>query len=123
MFVSGGSDHIVRVYDEQTRGLITALEGESGHPGHASKVFCVKFNKENPNLVVSGGWDFNIKVWDIRQPSPCRSIYGPLICGDAIDMQGDQFLLTGAHRDKNQLQLWDFGKGELLTNIKWNEGL
>lgn len=62
-------------------------------------------------------------MWDIRQPNPCKSIYGPLICGDAIDMQGTQFLLTGAHRDKNQLQLWDFGKGELLTNIKWDDGL
>lgn len=87
MFVSGGSDRIVRVYDEQTRGLICELEGgHSGDPGHASKVFCCKFNKEDPNLVVSGGWDFNIKVWDIRQPNPCKSIYGPLICGDAIDM-------------------------------------
>jgi len=27
MFCSGGSDSIIRVYDEQTRGLICALEG------------------------------------------------------------------------------------------------
>jgi hypothetical protein len=35
---------IVRVYDEQTRGLVVALEGGgSGEPGHSNRVFCVKF--------------------------------------------------------------------------------
>lgn len=66
-FVTGGSDAIVRVYDEQTRGLVTALEGGgSGDPGHSMKIFCTKFNPDDPNLIVSGGWDMNVKVWDIR---------------------------------------------------------
>lgn len=31
---------IVRVYDEQTRGLVVALEGGgSGEPGHSNRVF------------------------------------------------------------------------------------
>jgi WD40 repeat protein len=44
-FVAGGSDSVVRVYDEQTRGLVCELQGGgSGAPGHSSKVFCVKFD-------------------------------------------------------------------------------
>lgn len=46
-----------------------------------------------------------------------------MIVGDAIDMQGEQFLLTGAHSDRHQLQLYDFGKGELLSNVKMDDGL
>ena len=67
MFATGGSDTVVRVYDEQTRQLKVALEGGgSGEPGHSNRVFCVKFDQEDPNFVISGGWDNNVKVWDIR---------------------------------------------------------
>ena len=66
-FCTAGSDTVVRVYDEQTRGLVIALEGGgAGEPGHSNRIFCSKFNAEDPNLVLSGGWDFNVKVWDIR---------------------------------------------------------
>ena len=67
-FLTGGSDMVVRVYDEQTRKLVTDLEGGgSGEPGHSNRVFCVKFCADDPNLVISGGWDNNVKIWDIRQ--------------------------------------------------------
>ncbi len=103
MFATGGSDTVVRVYDEQTRQLKIALEGGgSGEPGHSNRVFCVKFDQEDPNYVISGGWDNNIKVWDIRQPNPVRSIYGPYVCGDSIDLH-DGYLLTGAYKDHKQL--------------------
>jgi WD40 repeat protein len=77
--------------------LIELEGGGAGEPGHSNRVFCVKFDQEDPNLVVSGGWDNNVKVWDIRQPNPCRSIYGPYVCGDSIDLH-DGYLLTGAYK-------------------------
>ena len=90
---------IVRVYDEQTRGLVVALEGGgSGEPGHSNRVFCVKFVQDDPNLVISGGWDNNVKVWDVRMATPARSIYGPDICGDSIDLF-EGMLLTGSYKD------------------------
>ena len=96
--------------------------GGAGEPGHSNRVFCVKFDQDNANLIVSGGWDNNVKVWDIRQPSPVRSICGPFVCGDSIDLH-DQFLLTGAYRDSEQLQLWDFGSMEPIDTISWDDGL
>ena len=58
---------IVRVYDESTRGLVCALEGGgSGEPGHSKRVFSFKFVTDDNNLIISGGWDNNIKIWDIR---------------------------------------------------------
>lgn len=66
-FLTGGSDTKVRVYDEQTRQLKLTLEGGGGgQPGHMNRVFCAKFVPEDHNLVVSGGWDKNVKVWDLR---------------------------------------------------------
>lgn len=80
-----------------------ALDGSgSGEPPHSNKVFCVKFDKEDPNMIVSGGWDYSVKIWDIRQSNPVRSFNGPLVCGDAIDLSTG-FLLTGACRDFKQL--------------------
>lgn len=113
----------MRVYDEQTRSLVVELEGGgSGEPGHSNRVFCVKFDQEDPNFIVSGSWDNNIKIWDIRQPSPVRSIYGPYICGDSVDIH-DGYLLTGSYKDNNQLQLWDYGTCESIEVINWDDGL
>ena len=82
--VTGDSDGIVRVYDEQTRQLKVVYEGGgTGAAGHKMKVNCVKWVDEN--LIVSGGWDKTIKVWDIREPAPIRSIFGPYVAADSFD--------------------------------------
>lgn len=66
-------------------------------------------------LLVSGGWDRTLQVWDLRLARSVRSFFGPYICGDALDMRGG-VLVTGSWRHANPLQLWDFGSGRLLTN-------
>lgn len=74
MFAAGGADCIVRVYDEQSRGLIANLEGRGGKepgysnriPGHTNRIFSIKFIQDNCNLLLSAGWDMNIMFWDIR---------------------------------------------------------
>lgn len=43
-----------------------------------------------------------------------RRIFGPHICGDAIDVDINNTLLTGSWRSEEQLQLWDFGSGKLI---------
>lgn len=122
-FVTGGSDCIVRVYDEQSRKIVVELEGGgSGEPGHSNRVFCVKFDQNDPNFVMSGGWDNNIKIWDIRQGTPVRSIYGPYICGDSIDLSND-VIMTGSYRDSKAIQMWEYNTCEHFIDINWDEGL
>jgi WD40 repeat protein len=59
--VTGGTDSVVRLYDEATRKLEMELSGtSSGGPGHSSRVFACKFDKEDENLVITGGWDKTI---------------------------------------------------------------
>ena len=89
---------MVRVYDESSRKLKVSLEGGgTGEPGHSNRVFAVKFDKEDENLLISGGWDRSVKVWDIRQTSPIRSFFDPYICGDSLDLH-EGYILTGSCR-------------------------
>ncbi len=71
--------------------------GGSGETGHTNRVFSVKFDKDDPNMLCSGGWDNTIKIWDLREGGPVRSIYGAYICGDALDIH-DGYILSGSWR-------------------------
>ena len=85
MFASWGSDTVVRIYDEATRKLVSELtRGVGGKSGHSNRVFWVKFDRENENVLLSGGWDNTIQIWDLREGAAVRSIYGPIIWGDSI---------------------------------------
>lgn len=120
MFATAGKDKVVRVYDEATKSLIHEMvEGTAKvTPGHSNRVFSLKFNPEDPNCVVSGGWDNTVQIWDIRVNRAVRSIFGPHICGDAVDVRNN-VVLTGSWRPDEQLQLWDLGSGKLLKTIPW----
>lgn len=39
--------------------------------GHRGKTLCVKWHPQNPNLLASGGFDGEVKVWDIRRSKSC----------------------------------------------------
>ncbi len=58
-------------------------------------------------------------VWDIRTGKPARSIYGPLICGDGIDIFED-VILTSSWTQSNQLQMWDLDSCKPITTIDWD---
>ena len=60
-FAVGGSDTVVYVYDEITKQKVLEMhEGGKNLPGHASRIFCVKYHPQDPNIIVSGGWDRTI---------------------------------------------------------------
>lgn len=122
-FATAGKDKTVRVYDEATKSLVATLSGGTGYsvkttPGHSNRIFSVKFTKDE-NIIISGGWDNTVQIWDVRQGHAIRSIYGPHICGDALDMVNNE-IVTGSWRPRDQLELWDFGTGEKITTIPWS---
>jgi WD40 repeat protein len=124
---TAGRDTAVRIYDESTKQLVTCMRGGSGSsvvttPGHSNRVFSLKYHPDDPNVVVSGGWDNTVQVWDIRAERAVRSFFGPHICGDAVDVCGNM-ILTGSYRGADQLELWDFGSGEKIRTVPWSRGL
>lgn len=58
MFAAAGQDTIVYVYDEQTKQKVVEMKvGGKNLPGHSSRIFALKFHNNDPNVLVSGGWD------------------------------------------------------------------
>jgi len=114
-FASTGKDAKVRLYDESTKTLLSTLDGGWGKPtpGHSNRVFCVKYKENDPNILLSSGWDNTIQIWDVRLNYAVRSIFGPHVCGDSMDICGDT-ILTGSWRPENQIQMWDFGTGKCV---------
>ncbi|KRX02042.1 WD40-repeat-containing domain [Pseudocohnilembus persalinus] len=118
-FVTSGNDFHVRVYDEDSKTQIIDFKpADWNQPGHSNRVFCVKFVEDDPNLILSSGWDANLHIWDIRQKQSVAAFYGPNVSGDAIDYLDGQ-ILTGSYRTQEQLQLWDFKTRKLIQNINW----
>lgn len=65
---TGGRDFFVRVWDDDIKALSYEFSAASwGTRGHSNRVFSVKFLPDNPNLLMSGGWDANILIWDLRE--------------------------------------------------------
>lgn len=94
-FLTAGYDGIVRTYDEQTRQKVSELSGGgTGNSGHTNRVTCAKYVQDDPNIIVSGGWDTTVCIWDVRQQACVRKILGIQVCGDSIDIH-DGFILTG----------------------------
>lgn len=119
-FATAGKDFAVRVYDEATKTLVSKMEGgyHAITKGHSNRVFSLKFDEKDDNILVSGGWDNTVQIWDLRVERSVRSFYGPHICGDAVDVY-DGTILTGSYRNNNQLQTWDLGTGKLIKDIPW----
>ncbi|OMJ83341.1 hypothetical protein SteCoe_15740 [Stentor coeruleus] len=109
-FAVGCKDTAVRIYDEQSKVVITQLGPSLGYgPGHNSRVYALKWVDEN--MLVSGGWDNKIVIWDMRTNDIAREFFGPHICGDSLDVSGNT-LLTGSYHSINQIQLWDIAEGK-----------
>ena len=89
-------------------------------PGHSNRVFALRFCNDDPNILLSGGWDSSVYIWDLRFEKSIGKIPGPNISGEALDYK-NKTVLTGSHRGVDMLELWDMGTRKRIREIKWNE--
>ena len=53
------------------------LEGTLNSPGHTNRIFSIKFNKSDPTVLASAGWDKNVIIWDlVGTPLPLQNSTG-----------------------------------------------
>ncbi|XP_063965015.1 uncharacterized WD repeat-containing protein alr3466-like [Lytechinus pictus] len=121
LFVTTGSDEKVFIYDANTTQIVNTCQPSPSMgvmDGHRSRVFCVKFHPRNVKEFVTGGWDDTIQFWDTREEHATRRIYGPHICGDALDIDPvHNHILTGSWRKTNSLQIWDYASGSCVKSV------
>lgn len=121
-FATAGRDRLVRIYDEATKRLTQTLEGgeQAVTPGHSNRVFSLKYHPDQPNLILTGGWDNTCQLWDVRKGHSVRSFWNCYLCGDAVDFSTDgKDMLIGSWRVDDSLQIWDFGTSKVKETIKW----
>eukprot|EP00999_Lentomonas_sp_LEN2_P002081 NODE_328_length_1629_cov_114.444740_g296_i0.p1 GENE.NODE_328_length_1629_cov_114.444740_g296_i0~~NODE_328_length_1629_cov_114.444740_g296_i0.p1 ORF type:complete len:364 (+),score=55.39 NODE_328_length_1629_cov_114.444740_g296_i0:70-1092(+) len=120
LYATAGRDKAVRVYDETTHKLLATMQSGDGHEadGHSNRVFALKFAPNDPKVLVSGGWDNTLQIWDLRTYRAQGSIFGAYITGDSMDMHRDT-ILTGSCRAHDQIQLWDLGTRKLMNSVTW----
>ena len=118
-FITAGNDITVRLYDEDMKTEIATMKPYLfEQPGHSGRIFCVKFFPNDTTTIYSGGWDKTIQFYDTRTGKVSNSIYGPEICGDSLDLNGN-ILASGAWSTEKQIQLWDIRTLKCICNVKW----
>lgn len=120
-FATGGKDGVVRLYDQETQRIVSQLASgvEDGQVrAHSSKVNSLLW--VDANTVLSGGWDYTVQVWDLRQARSCHSFFGPYLCGDGLDLHPDGVTFVAATtKEEKQIQTFDLRKKEKLAEMDW----
>ena len=71
-------------------------------------------------MLVSGGWDNNLFVYDMRYRGPVHAIYGPHICGDSIEFKSDGYtMIAGSYRGEDALEVYDMRMMKRSRVIAW----
>jgi len=89
---------------------------------HSNRIFAVCFHPHDTDIILSGGWDNTIQIWDARVSGAghgaVRSMFGAHLCGDALQVTPDgNYVISGSWRPDDALQVWDFRSGRLVSNI------
>jgi len=124
---SVGKDACVRLYDTRNLKLTRRYAGthtldfdtignDLSVPGHSGKIFAVKFHPDNTNMLVTASWDQTLKIWDTRLECPVRTIHGPNVRGDGLDINHNN-ILTASWKAQHALQIWDFRMDSLLHTL------
>jgi len=121
-FASAGKDKVLRIYDDETKKKICSLERGylADQVGHSNRIFALKWKPDDPNILMSGGWDNCVLMWDLRSKNCFRSIFGPHIAGQTIDIQND-IIVTGSWRVRDTIKMFEFSTGKEIKNkITWS---
>jgi len=110
--VSASRDRTLRLWN--TLGECKFIIEENSHSLWAS---CVKFspNTQNP-IVVSGGWDKLVKVWNLNNCKLVRDFSGHSGYINAVTVSPDGSLCASGGRDGTAM-LWDLNDGKQLYSL------
>ena len=121
-FATGGKDAKLRIYDDETKKVINEFSRNEFDlettRGHCNRINAIVWHPTDPNILLSAGWDNSLQVWDLRSPIAVKSMIGPNVSGDALDVNED-LILTGSWRTENQIQLFDIRTYQPVNTVQW----
>jgi len=118
-FATAGGDCRIRIYDDITQKNIQTFYGAGDDIlGHCNRIFSVKFHPEDSNILISGGWDNLVYIWDLRQEGPVSHILGPNVSGESLDIYGDH-IVAGSYNNEQNLCLMSIKDSKIKKNIEW----
>eukprot|EP00054_Salpingoeca_dolichothecata_P006438 m.38375 g.38375 ORF g.38375 m.38375 type:complete len:330 (-) comp16472_c0_seq3:167-1156(-) len=104
---SCGKDATLRYYDAATSKLIRSIDCKTSSQDK-DHLYAALFHPKDENICVTGGWNAHVLFWDVRVPSVVRTIQGPKICGEGLDIDENELLTASWIVDSSQaLQLFD----------------
>jgi guanine nucleotide-binding protein subunit beta-2-like 1 protein len=111
--VSGSRDRSLRLWNT----LGECKHTIDGNDSHTEWVSCVRFspNVENP-LVISGGWDKAVKVWNLRDCKIKDNLYGHTGYVSTVTVSPDGSLCASGGKDGTAM-LWDLHEGKHLYSL------
>ena len=118
-FAIGCADGTIRIHDIDNLQRMKACVKSPQRVGQTSNVYCLCFHPEDPNILLSAGWNDRVYIWDIRTGNAERSIVGPHIRGDGIDMLGET-VVTASARDTRQIEFWDYGSTKRVSELAFD---
>ncbi|KAJ2901657.1 WD40 repeat-like protein [Zalerion maritima] len=69
-FASSGSDRAILLWDvAASAGTSSPIRRIGGAHGHSGRINAVAFAGENDSLLISGGFDTSVRIWDLKSNS------------------------------------------------------
>jgi len=110
--VSGSRDGSIKLWNTLGECKFTITDG-----GHDGWVSCVRFspNTSSP-LIVSGGWDNMVKVWDLQSCKLKCDLAGHTGNVNTVTVSPDGSLCASGGKDGTAM-LWDLNDGKYLYHL------
>lgn len=121
-YAAGIADCSIRIFDGVTRKEEIVLGGRDNLKviGHMNKIYSLKYHKDNPKVLISGGWDDNVIFWDLNSGNPIKVFTGPHIFGEGLDINCFGEIITASWRNYDQLEIFDYETLNRKNVVDWN---
>jgi WD40 repeat protein len=106
---SGGSDHMIRLWDPATGQERGQFEG------HQSYVYSIAFSADG-SLLASGSYDQTIRRWDVASRKELRVLKGHRGAVGAVSFSPDGKWLASGSMD-NTVRVWEVATGKELRRF------